>query len=53
LLREGHTEAEIADTLMIAVKTAGHHVSAILAKWGVATRSAALSEGVRLGLPAT
>jgi DNA-binding CsgD family transcriptional regulator len=35
------TDREIADALVITPKTAGHHVSAILAKLGVRTRAAA------------
>jgi DNA-binding CsgD family transcriptional regulator len=35
------TDREIADALVITPKTAGHHVSAILAKLGVGTRAAA------------
>jgi DNA-binding CsgD family transcriptional regulator/tetratricopeptide (TPR) repeat protein len=38
LLREGLRNADIAARLHIAEKTAGHHVSAILAKLGVASR---------------
>jgi DNA-binding CsgD family transcriptional regulator len=36
-----HTNAEIAAKLFISVKTADHHVSAILAKLGVPTRAGA------------
>ncbi|GAA3242346.1 ATP-binding protein [Actinocorallia longicatena] len=38
LLAEGLRNAEIAERLHISEKTAGHHVSAILAKLGAATR---------------
>ncbi len=38
LLGEGLTDAELGARLHISVKTAGHHVSAILAKLGVASR---------------
>lgn len=38
LLAEQLTNAEIADRLFISEKTAGHHVSAILTKLGVASR---------------
>ncbi|MFC7384543.1 ATP-binding protein [Sphaerisporangium rhizosphaerae] len=45
-----HTNAEIAAKLFISVKTAGHHVSAILAKLGAPSRGAAAEQAVRLGL---
>ncbi|WP_067477572.1 ATP-binding protein [Actinomadura hibisca] len=45
LLREGLRNIEIAERLHISEKTAGHHVSAILAKLGVRTRH----EAARLG----
>lgn len=38
LLGDGLTDAELAARLHISPKTAGHHVSAILAKLGVASR---------------
>jgi DNA-binding CsgD family transcriptional regulator len=41
LLGERLTNAEIAERLVISEKTAGHHVSAILTKLGVATRTEA------------
>lgn len=41
LLAEGLTNAEIAARLHLSVKTAGHHVSAILAKLGARTRTEA------------
>jgi DNA-binding CsgD family transcriptional regulator/tetratricopeptide (TPR) repeat protein len=47
-----HTNAEIAAKLFISVKTVGHHVSAILAKLNVPSRSAAVGQAVRLGLAA-
>ena len=43
LLSEGRTNAEIARTLVRSEKTVEHHVSAILAKLGAATRTEAAS----------
>jgi DNA-binding CsgD family transcriptional regulator len=54
LLGRGLTNDEIAATLVISTKTAGHHVSAVLAKLGVANRRDAVAHAVRAGLlPAT
>jgi len=53
LICAGHTNAEIAGKLFISAKTAGHHVSAVLAKLGVPTRHAAATRAVRLGLAGT
>ncbi|WP_051366661.1 ATP-binding protein [Hamadaea tsunoensis] len=41
LIRAGRSNAEIAAELVIAVKTVDHHVSAVLAKLGAATRTEA------------
>lgn len=41
LICAGRTNAEIAAHLVISTRTAGHHVSAVLAKLGVRTRHAA------------
>ena len=50
LLAEGLTNEEIAGRLVISVKTAGHHVSAVLAKLGVSGRRHAVAEAKRLDL---
>ena len=42
LLREGLTDAEIAQRLVVSVKTVNHHVSAVLNKLGVDNRRAAV-----------
>jgi non-specific serine/threonine protein kinase len=50
LVAEGHSDRQIADALSISPKTAGNHVSNILAKLGVTTRTAATALAVRHGL---
>jgi pimeloyl-ACP methyl ester carboxylesterase/DNA-binding CsgD family transcriptional regulator len=50
LIAAGRTNKEIASTLYISPKTAGAHVSNILAKLGVERRAAAATLAHRLGL---
>jgi DNA-binding NarL/FixJ family response regulator len=50
LLTQGLSNAAIADRLVIAPKTAEHHVSRVLGKLGVRTRAEAAAHAVRLGL---
>jgi pimeloyl-ACP methyl ester carboxylesterase/DNA-binding CsgD family transcriptional regulator len=50
LIAAGRTNKEIASTLYISPKTAGAHVSNILAKLGVERRAAAATVAQRLGL---
>jgi DNA-binding NarL/FixJ family response regulator len=52
LLAAGLTNAEIADKLVIAPKTAELHVSAVLAKLRVSSRREAVAAAQRLGLAA-
>jgi DNA-binding NarL/FixJ family response regulator len=49
LVGEGMTNAEIAARLCISGKTAEHHVSAIMARLGVASRREAVTAARRLG----
>jgi DNA-binding NarL/FixJ family response regulator len=48
LLPQGMSNAQIAQALFISEKTAGHHVSAILAKLGVRNRAEAAAYAARL-----
>ena len=53
LVAEGYTNRRIAETLFISESTAGVHVSNILGKLGVGTRTEAAAVAVRLGLDDT
>ena len=50
LIAVGQTNRQIAATLFITERTAGHHVSSILAKLGVRGRTEAAATAYRLGL---
>ena len=52
LLAEGQTNAEIARTLFISEKTAGHHVGRILAKLGARNRTEAAAHAPRFAAAA-
>jgi DNA-binding CsgD family transcriptional regulator/tetratricopeptide (TPR) repeat protein len=50
LLADGLTNAEIAARLSVSAKTVDHHVSGVLAKFGVATRGQAVAAALRAGI---
>ena len=50
LVAEGLRNAEIAERLVLSVRTVDHHVSAILRKLGARTRGEAVAEATRLAL---
>jgi DNA-binding CsgD family transcriptional regulator/tetratricopeptide (TPR) repeat protein len=50
LLVEGRTNAEIADLLVVSLRTAEHHVAAVLAKLGASSRREAARRADDLGL---
>ena len=52
LLGLGMSNGQIAETLVISEKTAGHHVSRILSKLGVRNRAAAAAVAARSGIGA-
>jgi DNA-binding CsgD family transcriptional regulator len=53
LVARGLTNAQIADELVLSVRTVDHHVSAVLTKLGVTTRAEAVAAAERSGVPAT
>jgi DNA-binding CsgD family transcriptional regulator/tetratricopeptide (TPR) repeat protein len=52
LLTEGLPDREISQRLFISERTVHHHVSAVLAKIGVSSRTAAAREAARMGIGA-
>jgi DNA-binding NarL/FixJ family response regulator len=50
LICAGCTNDDIANHLVVSVRTVDHHVSAVLAKLGVSTRQLAAAEASRRGL---
>lgn len=50
LVAQGLRNAQIAERMVVSVKTVDHHVSSILHKLNVPTRAAAAKEAARLGL---
>ncbi|HVU79110.1 MAG TPA: helix-turn-helix transcriptional regulator, partial [Gaiellaceae bacterium] len=50
LVADGQTNAEIADELVVSLRTVEHHVAAVLAKLNVDTRREAGRRASQLGL---
>jgi len=50
LVADGLADREISQRLFISERTVHHHVSAILSKIGVSSRTAAAREAVKLGI---
>jgi DNA-binding CsgD family transcriptional regulator/tetratricopeptide (TPR) repeat protein len=51
LIARGLTNAQIAEELVLSVRTVDHHVAAILERLGVGSRREAAEAAARLGLP--
>ena len=52
LISEGLTNAQIAERLVLSVRTVDHHVAAVLDKLGVPSRHEAAGAAQRLGVGA-
>ena len=52
LLSEGLPDREISRRLFISERTVHHHVSSVLSKFGVSSRTAAAREAARMGFAA-
>ncbi|MGW6278481.1 ATP-binding protein [Kribbella sp. NPDC055071] len=50
LVTEGLTNAEVADRLVLSVRTVDHHVAAILTKLGISSRREAIAAARALGI---